>query len=467
MLFNINRFEFWYLGNVKPSQNAPSSTFSNTKSSHNMKIFREESHPQTWQTRLHEIVETMRELSSQTNPQEMVRNYGRRIRQMFPADKFISLSRRDLTFPEVRITRFSGWTEEINPWREQHKLPMINGGILSQLIYEGNPTIIKDLEIDEDDPAYPFIGDQKSLRAIPLFDQGESLNMVIATKLSPNSFNEEQLPELTLVSNLFGRATHNLVLAEQLSEAFKALDREIKIVSEIQQQLLPAKVPDIPTLALAAYYQPSNRASGDYYDFFPLANGRWGILIADVSGHGTPAAVVMAITRSIAHTYSHETNSPGQLLNYINNHLVRQYTGKSGAFVTAFYGVYDPARRRFTYSSAGHNPPRLKRCGENRVILLDKAGRIPMGIAEDISYDETTITCVRGDRIILYTDGIVESTNPQDTLYGTDRMDELVKDCNTQGPEHIINLILSDLNEFCAGTIPNDDRTIVVMEITE
>src|SRR5207253_1299364 len=101
------------------------------------------------------------------------------------------------------------------------------------------------------------------------------------------------------LSNLFGRATHNLVLAEELRQAYEAVDRELVAVADIQRSLLPAKLPKIPTMDLAAHYQTSRRAGGDYYDFFPLAEGKWGIIVADVSGHGTPAAVLMAITHCI------------------------------------------------------------------------------------------------------------------------------------------------------------------------
>src|SRR5207249_9646395 len=111
------------------------------------------------------------------------------------------------------------------------------------------------------------------------------------------------VPELVWISNLFGRATHNLVLAEQVQSAFEAVDQEMKTIANLQRSLLPSPLPTIPRMGLAAHYQTSQRAGGDYYDFFPLPDGKWGILIADVSGHGTPAAVLMAVTHSIAHTY--------------------------------------------------------------------------------------------------------------------------------------------------------------------
>src|SRR6185369_10191873 len=126
----------------------------------------------------------------------------------------------------------------------------------------------------------------------------------------PKAFNPDQFPEFVWMGNLFGRATHNLVLSDELRSAYNTVDREMQIVADIQRSLLPETLPKIPTLDLAAYYQTSRRAGGDYYDFFPLPDGRWGILIADVSGHGTPAAVIMAITHSIAHSFPGPPSSP-------------------------------------------------------------------------------------------------------------------------------------------------------------
>src|SRR5207244_2587168 len=130
-----------------------------------------------------------------------------------------------------------------------------------------------------------------------------------------------RLPELVWLSNLFGRATNNLVLSEELQRAYQTLDRELKVVGQIQRSLLPARLPTIPTLDLATHYQPSQRAGGDYYDFFPLPAGKWGIFIADVSGHGTPAAVLMAVTHCIAHTHPGPPQPPAKVLDYLNRHL--------------------------------------------------------------------------------------------------------------------------------------------------
>jgi sigma-B regulation protein RsbU (phosphoserine phosphatase) len=315
------------------------------------------------QQKLAFVVEMMRDLSRQTDPQVMVAEYGKRMRQVVPSEGYFSLSRRDLDAPFYRITRSSRWEEAVNPWKNKDRLPVFRGGLISRIIYGDQPVIIDDLaaELGEDEPALEYLAGFGSLLAIPLFDKGTALNMVVLLRTEPAAFSRERLPEHVWMSNLFGRATHNLVLSEQVKRAYDAVDRELKVVADIQRSLLPTTLPRIPTLDLACHYQTSTRAGGDYYDFFELPDGKWGILIADVSGHGTPAAVIMAVTHSIAHMLSEPPLPPSRLMNFVNRHLTQRYTNGSGTFVTAFYGIYDPADGTLSYASAGHPPPRVLR----------------------------------------------------------------------------------------------------------
>ena len=380
-----------------------------------------------WQQRLGLIVEMMRDMSRQTDPQEMVRSYAERLRVLLPSDGRLSLSRRGLTAPKYRITRSTAWKDNINPWKEKDRLPLLEGGLLAELIYGDQPHIIDSLDVPADDPAAEYLRGHRSLMAIPMFDQGVSLNMVILLSREPAAFPREDLPELVWLSNLFGRATNNLVLSEQLQRANEALDREMRAVGEIQRSLLPAAWPGVPTLDLATHYQPSQRAGGDYYDFFPLPGGRCGIFIADVSGHGTPAAVLMAVTHCIAHTNPGSSMPPADVLSYLNHHLATLYTSRNESFITAFYGVYDPADRTLTYACAGHNPSRLKRCRDGVLLALDGAGGLPLGIMPDGAYDQAVHQLQPGDQILFYTDGITEARNPAGELYRTGRLDQVLK----------------------------------------
>jgi sigma-B regulation protein RsbU (phosphoserine phosphatase) len=418
-----------------------------------------------WQERLAFIVETMRDMSRQTDPQAMVRAYGTRMRQLMQTDRTVSLSRRDLPRPKYRITRSSLWKEEVNPWQNKDRLPVLEGGLLGELIYGDEPRVIDEIQVARDDPAAEYFAGMRSLIAVPNYDQGVALNMVVLMRKEPASFQREQFPLWVWMSNLFGRATHNLVLSEELKKAYEAVDYELKVVADIQRSLLPKELPRIPNLSLAVHYQTSRRAGGDYYDFFPLPDGRWGILIADVSGHGTPAAVLMAITHSIAHAYPGPPTPPAQMLNYVNRHLTSRYSIQSETFVTAFYGIYDPADRSLTYACAGHNPPRWKRCAGGGISSLATLDGIPLGIEPDHTYRERTEKFQQGDQIIFYTDGIVEATNSAGEMFGVERLDRVLSQCREEASE-LLGAVLAALEEFTAGQPPVDDQTLLVAKVS-
>lgn len=418
-----------------------------------------------WRERLDEVVAMMREMSQQTDPQAMVRAYGERVRHLISGDAFLAMSRRGLEAPWYRITRSSRWAEDINPWTQRDRLPLLSGGLLAELIYGDEPRIIDDLQVAPDDPAAEYLGRYRSLMALPNYDGGLALNMTIRLAREPAAFDYEQFPEMVWMSNLFGRATQNLVLNDELRRAYEMVDRELHHVAAIQRSLLPRELPAIPRLDLAAHYQTSRWAGGDYYDFFPLPDGQWGLLIADVSGHGTPAAVMMAITHSLAHSYPGHPTPPSVLLAHVNARLARLYTADSGTFVTAFYAIFEPRRRTLTYASAGHNPPRLKRCGGRRIDVLDGVGGLPLGLFDDIGYEQATVALEPGDQVVLYTDGITEATDPDGRMYGVPRLDEVLGRCQ-ETADGLIRAILDDLARFTGDQPPADDRTLLVARVS-
>jgi sigma-B regulation protein RsbU (phosphoserine phosphatase) len=421
----------------------------------------------TWQERLTAIVDMMRAMSRQTDPQEMVRDYSRRIASILPVDRALSISRRDLAAPDYRITRSTTWEENINPWTQKDRLPRLRGGLLGELLYGDEPRIIDDLAevLQADDPALPYFEGMRSLLAVPNYDQGVALNMSVLLQAQPGAFDPEILPERVWMSNLFGRATHNLALMAELKRAYRVVDQELNLVADIQRSLLPKTLPVIQGLDLAVSYQTSRWAGGDYYDFFPLPENRWGIFLADVSGHGTPAAVLMAITHTIAHGFPGHPMPPSELLDHVNDRLARGYTTDGDRFVTAFYGIYDPAGRTLTYASAGHNPPRVKRCQDGSVAELDAAGGLPLGIFPGVKYAQATFPLQRGDQVIFYTDGITEALNPQGEGFGNDRLDEAISNCflDAQG---LVDTVIAAVARFTEGAPATDDRTMLVAKVS-
>lgn len=416
-------------------------------------------------TRLKLVTDAMRAVSNHTDPQAAVIEYRRHLDALMPdVERFVSLSRRDLPSPLYRITRSDLWEEEINPWTQPHRLPIFDRGIFGELLYAGEPQLINDFTPEPTDPAFPHLIGIRSLAASPHYDGGSALNMVVIGHKKPNAFDPDSFPDWVLMTNLFGRATHALVLNQKLKRAYETVDAELQAVAAMQRALLPASLPEIPSLRLAAHYQTSARAGGDYYDFFPLPEGKWGILIADVSGHGTPAAVMMAITHAIAHQFPGPPMPPSQVLGFVNRKLTDLYTGHNSTFVTAFYGIYDPERRTLWYSNAGHNPPRVKRCDDGSMFGLEEAAGLPMGIESHENYPEYTRQLMRGDQIIFYTDGITEAMNHQGEMFGTDRLDQSLGNCMYDA-DALIGDVLAHLEQFTAGAPVTDDRTLLVAKL--
>jgi sigma-B regulation protein RsbU (phosphoserine phosphatase) len=421
--------------------------------------------PTSWQMDLPTILDIVREMSEQTDPQEMVKRYAARIRPLFPSDGMVSVSRRGLEYPKYRITRSSKFTSDIDPWREPHRLPLLEGGLLCEWLYGGVPVLNNNCTPSPDDPAFEHIGHMRSFSAIPHFDGGQALNMVVQMASRPNGFHEDRFPFVVFMSNLFGRATNTLVLSRKLREALDALDRELKVVSTIQRSLLPRDLPEIAGVEIAADYATSKWAGGDYYDFFDLRDGRYGLLIADVSGHGTPAAVLMAIMHAIAHQFPGPAHPPGQLLAHINRELCRHYTNDPVMFVTAFYGIFDPVARTLTYANAGHPSPVVRnfRSGASGAISSVDSS-IPLGITPDVSFVDSVHTLTSGDILALYTDGITEAREPEGPLFGEERL-LLSMGCACGTAQDVLRHVLKDVDTFTRGAELNDDRTMLVLRL--
>jgi sigma-B regulation protein RsbU (phosphoserine phosphatase) len=410
------------------------------------------------------VVELMKTISCQTNAPDLYHVYADRLRDALPGLRRLSLSRRGLEQPRMRITRSSTWEQQIDPWKDKKSLPLIEGGFLSELIYGDEPVHLQDFEPDPSDPAYEYLKDMGSIAAIPLYEKGEGINMVILMSESGEVVPEAEFPQFVWMSNLFGRAIHSLILSEEVKAAHDRLDLEHKTVADIQLSLLPAVLPSIPNLELAAHYQTASQAGGDYYDIFQLEGGRWGILIADVSGHGSPAAVLMAVMHSLAHSHPEKLNSVGGFFEHINRNLCARYTG-NGSYLTAFYGIYDPGTRRMTYASAGHPAPACKSCRDGKVAKFDSTGGFPLGLIEDASYQEAEHSLTPGDQLILYTDGLIEAEGKDHDLFGEPRLHEAIDKCGKSASE-LIESVLGSIADFTNGQPLEDDLTLLVATVS-
>jgi phosphoserine phosphatase RsbU/P len=259
-----------------------------------------------------------------------------------------------------------------------------------------------------------------------------------------------------------------LHLHDQLAAAQDESHRELKVVGEIQRSLLPARLPDIPGFDVASYYQPSAHAGGDYYDVVPLAGDNWGLIVADVAGHGASAAVIMAVMRTLVHAHlpTNRYLPACEFLEFMNRQMTGVYL-RDGRFVTVWCAVLDPVARTLTYAAAGHNPPRLVRRGN--VMSLDAVNGLPIGIEPDSPYREATITLQPGDLLMVYTDGITEASRSRAGVrefFETGRLDRILTEC-LDGAIDCVNRVTNAVGDFTGQSVPTDDQTMLIIRVNE
>ena len=408
-------------------------------------------------TRLQRLVQLVRELSSEDDPDQLVRMLGREDDLLWRYDGLLILSSRELPVPQYRILRSWRWRAPVGTWAEPTERPVCEGGLLGELLTAGQPVILDQIEHAPAEPAAEHLEGMYSLAAAPGFDRGRAVGMVVLLRREPAAFTVKDLETLLLQANLIHQATLNMHLAQRLQEINRRLDEEMQKVGRMQQHLLPGELPRVRGLELGASYVTCREAGGDYYNLFPLPDDQWGLLVADVSGHGVPAAVVTAMLHTLLHAFPGPLLPPCRVLAHLNRHLLAM--APEGMFATAHYSVYDPHYRRLRYASAGHPPPRV-RCCHGGIEVPDAASGLPLGILECETWTERTLTLTPGDVLLLHTDGILEGTSVAGEPFGARRLDDALR----LGPLRaaaLVRHIEREYEEFCQGVPDVDDRTLL------
>jgi sigma-B regulation protein RsbU (phosphoserine phosphatase) len=237
------------------------------------------------------------------------------------------------------------------------------------------------------------------------------------------------------------------------------LEHELEVVSEVQRRLLPKRLPKIEGLNLAVHYETSRYAGGDYYDIIEITDNQWGFMVADAEGHSSPAAVLMAMTCSLLHSYSEPPTDPGKVLTYINRTLCKF---AEPSFVTALYAVFDANLRTLRFARAGHPPPMIFRHDENKSLELAGEAIYAMGIQpyDHVPVEETRLGS--GDRVLLYTDGVTERFDIEGNIYGSNRLLKLLATEAANNPRQILDTIIEDVQRFAGGRPPDDDQALVL-----
>lgn len=247
-------------------------------------------------------------------------------------------------------------------------------------------------------------------------------------------------------------------LSDELRQAREELDRCGKLLQTIQKSILPQQPPSIPGLDLALHSVQADGAGGDFYDIRPVGPNRWVFVIGDVSGHDLAAAAILVLVHALGSAVQGEL-SPSAALEWVNKPLASRYLTNTGEFVTAFVGLYDAQARTLTYASAGHPPPRLVR--ENEVRRLDAVSGLPLGIDQTTEYRNDRLQLHAGDRLILFTDGVTESTNAAHEFLGDACLDEhLLSPVSTAAK--LLDHVMESVRTFRGGRPAADDETCLI-----
>jgi sigma-B regulation protein RsbU (phosphoserine phosphatase) len=274
-----------------------------------------------------------------------------------------------------------------------------------------------------------------------------------------NAYSNDDVEVLGLLASQVAIIIEKVMLHEQLIEK-QRLQAQLEIARQVQLELLPAKDPQIEGFDISAYNFPTEEVSGDYYDWVPMYEDQIGIVIADVSGKGVPAALLMAFLRASLRAASHIGYSPHISMSKVNYLLWESI--ERNQFVTAFYGVLDATNRTLAYSNAGHNPPILMEV-DGKVRFKDRGG-VPLGMFRDSRYYEYYETIDPGQILILYTDGVTEATDHAGEEYGRDRLVDAVRACRELPAREMIDFLHRDLMEWTGGVGATDDVTFFVVK---
>ncbi len=302
---------------------------------------------------------------------------------------------------------------------------------------------------------------EKIVAMVPLQMQNEVKGVLcLGERLRGGIYSESDLEFIFSLANLAFVSLENSRLFDDAIEK-KKLESELLIAREIQQGLLPRELPAVKGFEVAAVNISSKQVGGDYYDVIPTDDGKTMLVIADVSGKGTPASLLMANVQATVHALVPFNLSLSLATARIND-LIYRNTG-SDKFITFFWGTIDPLTRTFRYVNAGHNPPIVVRTDGSVERLSD--GGLILGVMKTlIPYEEGSIVLEKGDCVVLYTDGVSEAMDINGNDYTEERLEEFVRMHHENSAEHMLAAIRNEIERHTLGAPQSDDITMVVLK---
>ncbi|HLG13100.1 MAG TPA: GAF domain-containing SpoIIE family protein phosphatase [Blastocatellia bacterium] len=333
-------------------------------------------------------------------------------------------------------------------------------GIIGWVIKHGRGQIVNDVKADaryvkarpdtRSEIAAPIIrADRKILGAINL--EADWIN----------GYDERDLEMLTMFASLAASAIDHTLLYRQVMRQ-KRVESELELARKVVESLLPRSFPVVKGFDIYGTTIPVREVGGDYFDFIESITDRLGVLVADVSGKGLPAALIMVSFRAYLHATVINELAMRIVMARVNR-LVHDSTA-GDRFITTFYGLVDPENKRFLYINAGHNPPMLLRADGSRELLSNSG--LPLGVFEDSRYSESVVDFRSGDVLVMYTDGVTEARNERDEAFGLQRLERVVREAAGKPASEICHAVTNAVDEHSSEVGgPEDDLTVSIIKV--
>jgi sigma-B regulation protein RsbU (phosphoserine phosphatase) len=330
-------------------------------------------------------------------------------------------------------------------------------GIIGHVALEGEPIISPDVRTDS-----RYVNAREETRSemvAPVISNDEVIGVFDLESDQLNAYNEDDLQVLLLLASQVAIIIEKVMLHAQLIEK-KRLEGQLEVARQVQLELLPAHDPQLEGFDICAWNFSTEEVSGDYYDWVSIYEDQIGIVIADVSGKGVPAALLMAFLRASLRAAIHIGYAPHISMAKVNYLLWESI--ERNQFVTAFYGVLDASNKTLAYTNAGHNPPLLMDAdGTARFI---ERGGLPLGMFKDTRYYEYYQAIEPGQLLVLYTDGATEANGANGEEYGRDRLEAAVRASRHMSARDLITAIQLDVLAWTDGRGASDDMTFFIVK---
>jgi phosphoserine phosphatase RsbU/P len=330
-------------------------------------------------------------------------------------------------------------------------------GLIGHVAVTGKPYVSHDVRRD---PRYINARARTNSEMVaPIISNNEVIGVFDLESDDVDAYSNDDLEVLLLLASQVAIIIEKVMLHEQLIEK-QRLETQLEVARQVQLELLPPRDPQLEGFDISAYNFPTEEVSGDYYDWVRIYDDQIGIVIADVSGKGVPAALLMAFLRASLRAATHIGYSPHISMTKVNYLLWESI--ERNQFVTAFYGILDATNRTLAYSNAGHSPALLM--SADGTAHFEERGGVPLGMFRDSRYYEYFETLEPGQALVLYTDGVTEAMNQAGEEYGRDRLIEAVRQSRTRTAREMIDYIQQDLAVWTEGQGAHDDVTFFIIK---